>query len=87
MRGYIKTVNEKAYAFVKCNGKDYFFHKNDFNGHWYDMVSDFKALKSGERIEVEFEIGESSKGPCAVNVSRIDWPNQAATEIDEQSFR
>ena len=75
-KGYIKTVHEKAYGFVRIENTDYFFHKNDFNGFWTDLVNDFYELEINEKIEVEFEIGNSPKGPCALNVRRLDWPNE-----------
>lgn len=73
--GFVKTVHEKRYGFIRVDKKDYFFHKNDYNGYWSDLENDFKELKDGEKIEVTFDIGDSPKGPCAQNVRRKDWPN------------
>lgn len=44
-QGYVKTVHEKAYGFARIGNKDYFFHKNDFNGHWTDLAIDFNNLR------------------------------------------
>ncbi len=79
MKGTIRSiVINRNFGFIRANNKgDYFFHKDDFTGHWDDLVSDYN-LGNGEPIEVQFEISEkSSKGPRASNVRRIDFPNQA----------
>lgn len=81
MIGHIKSISDKAYGFIRVGkDNDYFFHKNDFNGFWIDLYNDYKLLKIGEKIEVEFEEGYSPKGPCAFNVRRLDWPNQSNAE-------
>lgn len=71
--GFIKSINDKAYGFVRTDQRDYFFHKNDFNGYWTDLVNDFKNLGPDNTIEVEFDIRDSPKGLCAQNVRRLDW--------------
>ena len=53
---------EKGYGFIQPEdgSKDLFVHHSEIQGY---------ALQDGE--EVEFEIGEGRKGPCATNVSSI----------------
>lgn len=74
MQGILKTlVKVKNYGFIKgANGKEYFFHREDFTGFWDDLDKDFSksAVVSVEFIEVP-----SNKGPRASNVKRLDYPN------------
>ena len=60
MTGKVKWFNEtKGFGFIEQeNGKDMFVHKNDVTG----------SIDEGD--EVEFEVGEGRKGPCAINVKR-----------------
>jgi CspA family cold shock protein len=65
MNGKIKRLlADKGFGFIAVDGqeKDLFFHANELKG-----VS-FPELKEGD--EVTFEVGESPKGPKAINVSR-----------------
>jgi cold shock CspA family protein len=74
MEGTIKTlIPNKGYGFIRSGQDEYFFHRQDFNGHWDDLAADINAK---ERVEVEFEIVDSKKGPRASNVRRLDFPNQ-----------
>ncbi len=80
MNGKIRAVNMKGYGFIKyTDGKEYFFHRSEFDGHWNDLVDDFESHKE---IQVEFDVDTDSertkKGPRARNVKRLDWPNQVA---------
>lgn len=78
LKGIIKSLNDKKkFGFIKCGGNEYFFHREDFQGYWDDLVNDFEAFNK-KKIEVEFEEVYSPKGPRASNVKRLDWPNQAA---------
>jgi len=70
MLGKIKKVNEeKAYGFIETGKADYFFHKDDFDGHWNDLIADFFR---NIIIEVEFEPTRTEKGLRAAEVRRVD---------------
>lgn len=75
MKGIVKKViPNRNYGFIKgTNGGEYFFHREDFSGHWDDLEVD----SSNQEVEVTFEIVDSPKGPRASKVSRTDFPNQA----------
>ena len=57
--GKVKSFNErKGYGFIEQeSGKDLFVHHSEVRGGY---------LREGENVE--FEIGEGQKGPCAVSV-------------------
>lgn len=61
-QGKIKWFStEKGYGFIEQDsGSDLFVHVNDTNG---------ANLQEGDNVE--FEIGEGQKGPCANNVKII----------------
>ena len=63
--GTIANLNEKRFGFIKREGqeKDLFFHANELQG------VEFAALKIGDMVQ--FEVGESIKGPNAVTVSLV----------------
>lgn len=54
--------NKKGYGFISASegGKDLFVHMNEIK------MEGYKTLKDGQ--SVQYEVGESDKGPCAVNV-------------------
>lgn len=62
MKGTIKRINEKGFGFITPeNGeRDIFFHANDCTAR------NFKDMREGDMVT--FEMGESPKGPKAVNV-------------------
>ena len=65
-KGTVKWFNsQKGYGFItnEENGMDIFVH---FSGI---ASNGFKSLEEGQ--EVEFEVTEGSKGPQAVNVTRV----------------
>jgi len=67
-RGQVKWFNaSKGYGFIsRAEGKDVFVHFSEIQG------GGFRTLEEGE--EVEFEVGQSPKGPQASNVTRISQP-------------
>lgn len=64
-RGQVKWFNaSKGYGFIsRAQGGDVFVHFSAIQG------GGFRTLEEGE--EVEFEVGQSPKGPQASNVVRI----------------
>jgi len=75
MKGTVRNlVSKRQFAFIHGEDNvDYFFHRDDFNGHWSDLENDITT----SAIPVEFDIAApTAKGPRAANVRRIDFPNQ-----------
>ena len=69
MQGQLKKVfRDKSYGFVRSNNKDYFFHRDDFDGHWNDICDDFEK---GILPEFTFEVEQAEKGPRAVGVRLV----------------
>ncbi len=66
MRGKVKWFNEKrGFGFIEQEGgKDVFVHFSAITSEG------FKSLAEGD--EVEFEIEESSRGPQAKNVVKLE---------------
>ena len=64
MIGTIKTLTDRGFGFIAREGeaKDLFFHSKALVGVTFD------ELRVGD--SVSFEIGESDKGPNAVQVTR-----------------
>jgi len=58
-KGKVKFFNtSRGFGFITQNqGEDLFFH-----------VSELRAATVNEGDQVEYEVGEGKKGPCAVNV-------------------
>lgn len=73
MKGIVKNiVANRNFGFIRASGVEYFFHRENFNGHWEDLEAD---IKKKDRVEVEFEVQDSPKGPRAKDVKRTDFPN------------
>lgn len=67
-QGTVVKKNEKGFGFIKIDGasegaKDLFFHMNELQNISFDELP--------EGAKVSFEVGDSPKGPNAVNVSTI----------------
>ena len=63
--GTIARINQGGYGFISREGetKDLFFHMNELKN------VKIEDLREGDKVS--FEVGDSQKGPCAVNVSKI----------------
>ena len=63
--GTIKRLTDRGFGFIAREGsdKDLFFHSKELQG------VEYADLKEGD--SVQFEVGESPKGPNATNVSRV----------------
>jgi CspA family cold shock protein len=61
--GKIKFFNtDKGFGFITQNeGADLFFH-----------VSELQAGSANNGDSVEFDVGESKKGPCAMNIRELN---------------
>jgi cold shock protein len=60
-----KLVADRGFGFIAAeDGKEYFFHRNELQSS-----SDFDRLVGGERVE--FEVGQSPKGPQATRVRLV----------------
>ena len=57
-----KLITERGFGFIQtAEGTDLFFYRSEVQG------VEFSSLRAGQ--EVEFEMGQDSKGrPCAVSV-------------------
>ena len=64
--GTIARLTERGFGFISREGedKDLFFHSNELKN------VEFKDLREGDKVT--FEIGESPKGPNAINVNRAE---------------
>ena len=66
-KGTVKWFNEdKGYGFIapEDGSKDLFVHHSEIQSD-----GGFRTLADGQ--EVEFEVGEGRKGPCATNVTVV----------------
>jgi cold shock protein len=64
-QGTIKRLTDRGFGFIAVEGsdKDLFFHSKELVG------VEFNDLKEGDKVQ--FEVGESPKGPNATQVSRV----------------
>lgn len=66
MFGKVQNLNkQKMFGFIKTDKADYFFHKDDCDLHWADLVQDYE---NDCLIEVEFEPTRTDKGLRATSV-------------------
>ena len=72
-KGTIKKLMDNGFGFIKTEeGEELFFHRNEIEG------VEFSSLRAGQ--EVEFEMGQDSKGrPQAVKVRLVE------TQVDDDS--
>jgi cold shock CspA family protein len=73
MNGRVKFLAGQAKSFgfiIADDGPEFFFHRDDFTGHWDDLKMDVNAHPN--TIPVSFDIVESPKGRRAGNVRRLD---------------
>lgn len=63
--GTIAGLTDKGFGFIKVEGmaKDLFFHSNEL------IDGNFDDLQVGDKVQ--FEVGESPKGPNATRVKKI----------------
>jgi len=70
-KGTIRRLMDRGFGFIKAEDEtDLFFHRNEIEG------VEFSSLRAGQ--EVEFEMGQDSKGrPQAVKVRLVE------TQVDD----
>lgn len=75
MQGIVKNIiGNKGFGFIRDqSGVEYFFHREEYNGHWDDLTADAELKR--DSIRVEFDPTTTSKGPRATNVTRLDFPH------------
>ena len=66
--GTVAKKTEKGFGFIKVDGapeggKDLFFHSNEL------VNISFEQLQEGDKVS--FEVGDSPRGPNAVQVSKV----------------
>lgn len=65
----IRIPHDKNFGFVRAGSTEYFFHREDYDGDWNELVFDFNHR---EEITLKFEIvANNTKGPRANEVSRV----------------
>lgn len=79
MKGTIKKLNERGFGFIapEEGGNDVFFHANDV-----ELDGGFEALNEGDAVE--FEMGDSPKGPKASNIKAAGAASAPAEESSEE---
>ncbi len=63
--GIVAKKTENGFGFIKRENqdKDLFFHSNELRNVSFD------ELQEGDKVS--FEVGESPKGPNAINVNKV----------------
>lgn len=64
-----RLVAERKFGFILSGKDEFFFHRDDFNGHFDDLVED---VMKGIKIHVDFIPSKTSKGLRAAEVTRVD---------------
>lgn len=64
-QGIVAKKTDKGFGFIKRDGqdKDLFFHSNELKNISFD------ELQEGDTVS--FDVGDSPKGPNAVNVNKV----------------
>lgn len=65
----IRLIMERKFGFIVSEGEEYFFHRDDFNGHFDDLAED---MNKGMKVKVDFIPSKTSKGLRAADVTRLD---------------
>lgn len=66
----VRLMSDKRFGFIRGDDdQDYFFHQQDLNGFFDDLVEDFNTKR---QIKVIFDPTQGQKGLRAANVVRID---------------
>lgn len=66
MKGSVKRVCEKGYAFITGeDGADYFAHCSSL------VNAEFSALREGNPVTFDSEPGKDGKGPRATNIRLV----------------
>ena len=58
----VRVLPDKRFGFVKIGRQDYFFHKDDYQGNWDELVN------GDRKLQVNCVIVESPKGPRCADV-------------------
>ena len=72
-RGKVKSLPEgKNFGFISTDfsQKDYFFHREDYDGDWGQLIHDF--YYGNKKIFMEFKSVDAVKGMRATNVRRVE---------------
>lgn len=71
MEGRVRRIyKDLQYGFLNADGKDYFFHKDDFDGDWRALCMEFEVHTD---ILLSFEPIMTTKGLRAKEVSQVDY--------------
>lgn len=84
MTGHVIRIKDGYnFGFIKSDntGEEYFFHRDDFNGHWNDMKDDVKTIG---KVFVNFHADKTPKGLRARKVRRTEFPNEYPIEQENE---
>lgn len=64
----VRIIPDKRFGFVRIPGhsKDFFFHRDDYQGRWEDL------LDHKHKVKVSCVVVESAKGPRCADVTPIE---------------